>query len=509
MDKTVSIVIALLIAAILVASGFMVSSHASGGGDKGLGGVLCKDLKDDKAYEKYNLDHYKILIEGKDGWIFRTENDFRNSFDFNQQTIEYLREFQEALDHKGVDLIIVYPPPRGMIHGGKVKKEDLEKYMSDPDVAWQSYEKAIGDLQKAGINIVGLNREEAGDNFFYKRNHHWTADGARIMAMKTASLVKTLPRFDRVPRQKFKTIEKGSGSIESTFEKAVRKVCGTSLPDEPLIEYVTMQEYEAAVSEEELLGDNQQEPQVVLLGTSNSVDEASRANFAGFLKEYLSADVDNRAVGAAGIDTSAVAFLNSEKFRQGATEIVIWEIPGYYKLEIMDDKLFRQIIPAVYGPCKEPDKTARLAELTGGKHTLFDLTQDSSGMIKDPGDDGYYLHLRFSEPLERSFVLRFEYADNQQKRQVFSRDPNYPKRDGEYFIMFPKEDPENAELGKLARITAEFPGEMAQRDLEASVCRTPDVSTGNSGGSLSEPETGNGQNDIIWPDDQAQESMDL
>ncbi len=464
-------VLALLAGAAL----FVISSQTASKENPELKGAYCGELKNPEVYSKNNLEHYRVLIEGKGGWIFRTENDFRKDFSINERTINYLVDFQSALGRKGMNLVIIYPPVRGMIHADKVQKSDRRNLGMDKlNAVWESYERSLDRLRGAGINVVGLSRNEVGENFFYKRNHHWTAEGAKKTAQKTALLVKMLPQYQNVPKKEYKTIEKGPGVIESTFEKAFRKVCDSDLPEEQIIEYVTMQEYEA-VSEDELLGNQgNQEPQIVLLGTSNSIDDTSKANFTGFLKENLSADIDNRAVVGAGIDTSVVSFLNSDKYREGNADIVIWEIPGYYDLNIMDDKLFRQIIPGAYGPCQnDAVLTGQLSDIVKGKKTLFDFADGSAEEVNGFGHRPY-LHMTFSKPVENKFLLHFIYEDNEQKKQEFDRDSRYPE-DRDFYILFPENEP----LENLEKITLDFPRMMEPKKLEAEVCNLPVKKTGS------------------------------
>jgi alginate biosynthesis protein AlgX len=197
---SLAIAIALITAGTI--SGYIASSGRAGELDE----FFCSGLKQEKSYEKYNLEHYKILIEGRDGWIFRTENDFRKDFTVNDVTGRYLTKIQNVLERKDIELVIIYPPVRGMVHADKVKGSYRKQFaLNHLDEIWSSYEKMIAGLKKSGIGIIGLDRQEVTDDFFYKRNHHWSASGANITAKKVADYVERLPIYKSLPKQTYRT----------------------------------------------------------------------------------------------------------------------------------------------------------------------------------------------------------------------------------------------------------------------------------------------------------------
>ncbi|NBV29476.1 hypothetical protein EBS02_10795, partial [bacterium] len=73
-------------------------------------------------------------------------------------------------------------------------------------------------------------------------------------------------------------------------------------------------------------------PEIVLIGTSNSVNSSSYSNFDGFLKEALGTDVLNLSKTGGGFSDSMAEYLNSDQFKKSPPKIIIWEIPSYYDL---------------------------------------------------------------------------------------------------------------------------------------------------------------------------------
>lgn len=457
--------------------------------------AYCGKLAKASSY-KGDLEQYSVLIRGRDEWIFRTGNDFRTDFAVNEKTKKYMLMLQKALKAKNIDLVLVYPPVRGMIHSDHLSKKDKKIYgMKNPDAIWDNYESTIKGLQSAGLNIVGVSRNETDPDFFYKRNHHWSPVGAKITAQKVAAYIKQMPSYQSVPKEQFTSYPGDPMAYKSSFEKAFDKMCHTDLPPEIITTYTTSKNFSGL--NEQALFDEATQPEIVLLGTSNSVQESSSANFEGFLKEALSADVLNMAYIGAGIDTSIISFLNSDKFKNGGTKIVIWEVPGYYDFNIMDDKLFQQIIPAVYGDCSaSPVLTKHIEDLSQDRSVIFDLkgaaaenpaptaqldaltfgpvapapAAASDVSVLNKIDTKYYLKLSFSEPVKERFTLKFQYNENGTKKQEFDRSDRYP-HDNEFYALFPGMSNED-----LQNIALETPPSMNSLSADVQVCTIPDGS---------------------------------
>ena len=73
------------------------------------------------------------------------------------------------------------------------------------------------------------------------------------------------------------------------------------------------------------------EPQIVLVGTSNSKGRL-KFNFDGFLAHYVGAAVNNKAKSGGGFGGALKDYLSSEDFKQSPPKVLVWEIPGYYSL---------------------------------------------------------------------------------------------------------------------------------------------------------------------------------
>ncbi len=435
---------------------------------------FCPDLANQQVYEQKKMEHYSILIPGKDGWVFRTENDFRKDWEINDKTLNYLLTLQNAFRMHNAELVMLMPPVRGLAHYDKLFRKDKKKYgLKNASEAWDKYEAGITDLQNKGIRIIGLGRNEVTPDFFYKRDHHWTASGANVAATKIAEFIKSIPLYSQIEKIDYATTEETPIEYESTFEKAFKKICNTNLPKETVPQYITASA-NPVQSSDDLFGENQgSEPQIVLLGTSNSVNASSQANFEGFLKDYLSTDIMNLSYIGAGIDTGIMTYVNSDHFRNGKPKVVIWEVPGYYDLNVMDDKLFNQVIPAAIGACSAPVYEKSLASLPGGSTTLFEDEAKSSlqpASFPAPeqvaiGQD-MYMRLTFSKPVRDKFKVDFLYENSGTKSQNFERSER-AAADGEFYTLFPVND------SKIKKISVIMPKDARPVDLSVQICRLP------------------------------------
>ena len=103
-----------------------------------------------------------------------------------------------------------------------------------------------------------------------------------------------MPEYAQLPRKSFVTRREGLFGKQGTMHRAVQQLCGFGAREQYVASYVTepVDETDGA----SLLGDTTA-PAVTLVGTSNS-DPAY--NFAGFLSEYLEADILNASLAGGG-----------------------------------------------------------------------------------------------------------------------------------------------------------------------------------------------------------------
>ena len=265
-----------------------------------------------------------------------------------------------------------------------------------------------------------LVNEHKGYDYYFRRDHHWTAAGAQHTAKIVAQTMRRLPGFASIPRKQFVTHTDGVIGKPGTLQKVATQLCGGgySLQYQPI--YVT-----DPVDGGSLLGTASQ-PDVVLVGTSNS-DTKGGYNFPGYLEQYLGVDVLDVAITGGSFDGSLLHYLASKEFQQHPPKFIIWETPyqDYPNSQQNPYKIYRQAVPMVTNGChgKTPLLSRTVALHQGANELLF----NGGGNILPLVGRDYQLEFQFSDPgvkdldaevwyftgLKESLKLHFkQYVDN-------------------------------------------------------------------------------------------------
>lgn len=413
----------------------------------------CDALKKEESYSG-PYKSMKFLIEGKEGWIFRSRQDMRQSFSVDEEAWILLTDVQEEFKKRKTDLAIIYPPTRGIAAAAMIP-QDVEY---DYSLARQSYQDFLQEAAHKGIIIAGTPDVRSGINYFYKADHHWTTQGAREMAESTADLIKNIPVYKDLRRTPYKTDMIEQQTLKSVFSAPYNALCGKSLEDLTDYVYATRQENEAS-DEASLFSDNIV-PEIVLAGTSNSRRDRLDMNFEGFLKEYLSADILNVSIAGAGIEDPLSAYLGSDHFKQGKARIIIWEIPGYYNLSSDRSKdMLRGISASLKGDCKKP--------ILQSKNNIIDVQsvpvfQISGEKIKP---DDVYLVFEFSRPINIGGFLTMRMGDHEYETYKFRRSKKYPQS----ALYFYRPEYKGGEF--LQDVSIKFPKTEKDLTFDARICR--------------------------------------
>lgn len=407
---------------------------------------VCDALDDGRIY-KGSKKSYKYLIEGRDGWFFRSTKDFKSDFSLTPKTLKRFSTFNEILKDNGVTLHIIMPPTRGILHHNFVLQTQKHAPDFNADTAFRSYKSALLQLRLEGISIASFDTvPNMKDSFYYPRDHHWTAAGAEVSAQKTAGLLK--PFRDDFVEENYMT-EKTNEEVElgGSMEAFVEKQCGVEIQGSkaPIIK---------TYKEEDLFGDSLP-ASIALIGTSNCTEpEPSYANFAGYLRQYLSADVDNLSIGGAGIYTPMLSFLASDAYRERKYKHVIWELASHYNFNGHNfSENFQQMIAAARGSCDETSLAMKEIDLVGKKVDL----------ALPPVTAASYIYLQFDKPFKQDFALSYKNTKGESKRFRFKRDARYPY-DGTYFVDW------GEEVGRISDIKLFMPQSYEAKKVHVQIC---------------------------------------
>lgn len=376
----------------------------------------CDALTSAKTYS--SKKSYKYLLHGKDGWLFRSKKDFKQDFSLTPEAIAKFSALSKAMKNKGVHLHITMPPTRGALHVSMLEEGQSHTQPFDADAAYNDYLTSIEQLQKAGLSVADFkDSNQLESDFYYARDHHWTLAGADFSARRTADLFDAY-KSDITPVNYVTENTGGEKELDGSFEKLVEEVCAVDISGEKTS---LVQTYK----EGDLFEEGNDAAAIALIGTSNCTEpNPSYANFAGYLREYIGADVENVSIAGGGIDTPMLSYLASEKYQNAAHQHVIWELASHYDFNGSEfEPIFRQIIPAAKGSC---DGKA-LVEKTVA------LTKEKIPVSIEPFTANSYISLKFDAPVKRDFALVYKNNEGKSERFRFKRSDRYP-HDGIYYL---------------------------------------------------------------------------
>lgn len=381
-----------LVVALLLAWGSLAATAAASEGFPRFNAEPCCDLcaqaQEPARYASGYLSSFKMLVQGRDGWLFRSEDDLRMRFGPTPHDVSKLRRFREALARRGVELVMVVQPPRGLMHADKLRPQVGPAY--DAAVAQTQYTQALDLMRAQGIAVPQVEQllARGGDSdYFFRADHHWTPEGARRTARVVADHIRGLPAYQILPRTRFVTTRDGLLAKRGTLHKAARMLCGYGAADQYVMRYVTSSADTADA--EDLFGDTAT-PGVVLVGTSNS-DPVY--NFGGFLSEYLQSEVLNVATAGGGMDGAMLAYLPSPEFQNSPPRVLVWEVQTYHNLA--DAHFYRQAMPLLDNGCE-----GRAAALEGKQQLHVGRNEvlfNGGGRVRDLKSEDHFIDMKFSD----------------------------------------------------------------------------------------------------------------
>lgn len=423
--------------------------------------VSCAALNDENSYGK-EKEEFLFMLAGKEGWVFRSQQDLRQDFQITQDDTDLYLRFAEVLRERGTELIIAYIPTRGFVASEFLPDNNPHTKDFDAVTAREKYSAMLSEMSNKGINIVGNAEPKIGAAYFNHADQHWTTSGAQTMAKSLAEKIKTFPQSQALPKKRFVTQIGKEILYDGRFGEFIEELCGFRPQPEKDKKVKTLEE--AGENASDALFSEASVPRVVLVGTSNSKRDEFDTNFSGFLEEELSTEVLNAAISGGGMDDSLVAYLNSDHFRKNPPAFLIWELPGYYNLggAGMEDAL-RQAIAIVYGVCQNPIAESGSLALSGKKLDLI------KGLAEQKVDaHSTYISLRFNKPIDRDFFITYKTSDKKTGKFKFRRAREYQ---GQNFYFIPKVS-DGAEGILYTNLSVNTKKDFQDISVEAQICPT-------------------------------------
>lgn len=382
---------------------------------------------------------------GKNGWVFRPTKDFLEDFKISDEIVTHFKKFHNALQANGTELIIVMPPTRGLVHSDKILSAEY-----DVDGAHNNYKASIQKMKDKGLNAVLIEKSDYHPEIYHKTDHHWSVIGAQIVADKVATIIKETPISQEIEMVEFKTENTYVKTFKGRFAKTLEDDCNVETAAENIQIFQTY-----SLNSKDLFAENTP-ADIVLIGTSNSDNKASNANFAGALRQALSMDVANHSISGGGYDTAMFQYLSSDAYKNHRPKILIWEFPIYQ--DFWDGRFYDQIVPAVYGSC---ENKALFQKSVMIKDSKFVADIPSLGLHEGT----FYIHIDMPEFKEKRFRLLITDQNNQVDPFEFERS-KYFKPNGQFFLDI-------GDVRNLKAIKALLP-ETDAKTVQLSVCAYPE-----------------------------------
>ncbi|MDF3935374.1 alginate O-acetyltransferase [Pseudomonas citronellolis] len=434
---------------------------------------LCPQAAAPQAYASGYLQAFRTLHAGRGDWLFRSELDLNTQFGTTATGWSQLKTLHDALQAKGVELLVVYMPTRGLVDRNQL--DERERASFDYDKARRSYLATLERFRSLGIHAPDLSPlfdGAIGSPFFFAGDHHWTPEGSRRSAQIVAEAIRRLPVYARItrehPAQAFETHRAGLLPKYGSLNRAAERICGGSYAPLYFTQYQTAP-VQASDGASQLFDDNQQ-PDVVLAGTSNS---GPAYNFDGFLRQYSGLDVFNVAVDGGNLEGALLLYTGSAAFHRRPPKLLIWEFATYSDLD--QAKTYRQLLPLVRSDgCNHAEPLlSQKTRLHAGRNELL-LNRDGR-----PITSGRTIaDLRFSDPGVRRVEITVWYMNGRQENLKLEL-PSLADNGGR-FVFSLRDDADWRDHQVLA-LDVQPPPFSGPLEVDARLCQAPAARVADSG----------------------------
>lgn len=432
---------------------------------------LCPLASHDFAYDTSYLKNFNVLVQGKDGWLFRSEAELPEQYGPTEEGLRHFERFARYLkETAGTELVLVYQPTKGLVHPNKLS-DGYKDAFSWP-YARSNYLDTLARFRQAGVVVPDLgpllDEPEQDNAYYFKRDHHWTPYGARRTAELVADRIRLMPVYQSLSQQRFETRRTGVIRKDGSLQDAARRICGQAWPTQYVDEFRT--ELAGGTSGEgadALFGDESMPP-VTLVGTSNSKG-AQDYNFAGALQEFLGVEILNVAVAGGSYDGSMFEYLMSDSFQASPPKILIWEIPAYHTLDSVE--FYRQVVPMVSDGCSGQKPV--LQQTTAVKAGTNEVLYNGGGQFLELPSNEYLVELQFSDPAVKEVDAFIWYVFGRKDRV----DLEYGERvetTGRFMFELPAGQSWNDELFMSLDLELEQEQVSDGLTVTAKVCRRQD-----------------------------------
>ncbi|MDB6142572.1 MAG: alginate biosynthesis protein AlgX [Pseudomonas sp.] len=421
---------------------------------------ICPQALDAKNYTTRYQQNFTTLVQAQGDWLFRTQEDLRTEFDTTPEGYRRLKELHDAFKSKGVELVVVYQPTRGLVDRNKLFPADRDKF--DYAKALSNYQAMLGRFSKMGYwvpDLSPLTNEQQAHDFYFRGDQHWTPYGAQRTAKIVAEKVKQVPGFAEIPKREFESHLSGRMGKTGTLHNMAAQLCGNTYAIQYMDQFVTEPKGEA--KDGDLFGDSGN-PEITLVGTSHS---GKNYNFSGFLEEYIGADILNVAFPGGGLEGSMLQYLGSDDFQKKPPKILIWEFSPLYRLD--QETIYRQMMSMLDNGCEgKPAVMSASATLKTGPNEL--LVNGKNG-IKDVRNGSNQVDIKFADTSVKTLHARLWYMNGRHEDLKIEK-PETSDTDGRFAFEL-RDDKDWADQQLLAVEVQGPEAGAAPQQVEAKICK--------------------------------------
>ena len=418
---------------------------------------LCPEAHDAKNYTTRYQQNFTTLVQAKGDWLFRTQEDLRTQFETTPAGYKRMQQLHDAFKSKGVELVVVYQPTRGLVNRSKLMPAERASF--DYDTALKNYQAMLGRFAKMGYYVPDLSPltdEQQAHDFYFRGDQHWTPYGAERTAKIVAETVKKIPGFADIPQREFETKISGRMGKTGTLHNMAGQLCGTSYAVQYMDQFSTEPKGEAGDGD---LFSDEANPQITLVGTSHS---GKNYNFAGFLEQNIGADILNVAFPGGGLEGSMLQYLGSDEFQKTPPKVLIWEFSPLYRLD--QEVTYRQMMSLLGNGCEgKPALLSKNTTLKPGTNQLL-----VNGTNKPLHNANHQIDIRFADPSVKTLQATLWYMNGRHETLKIDK-PTTSDTDGRFaFELRTDEDWADQNLLALEIQGPDDAGDAQQ--VEAKLC---------------------------------------
>jgi len=422
--------------------------------------TLCPRAADPNVYVTRFMRDHRLIIRGEQDWLFRTEVDLATQFQLSEAIFIELARLVKALNAHGTQVLLLDLPQRGLLAGPNLLPADRATY--DLKLALANYRQVLQRFRDIGFLVpdYGLLVDQPdGTEYFFRRDGHWTPDGARRTADLIADTVRDLPFYAAIRKKAFVTKAVGQQRHPGVLSIIASQICGGHLPSEVVSGYTT------SPSETYPFGD-EPIPDITLVGTSFSASGAY--HFSGFVQQALQADVLNTALAGGSYDGAMTQYLPSEAFQQSPPKLLIWEF-AHPQIAAVNPTQMRRLIPLVDNGCVGREALLSSEVKLSSGDALTELLFNGGGAINPTRSRELVVDLQFADPAVSEIMAEAWYLDGKHE-MVRVRMNDFTRANGRFVLELNRE-PDYAEQPLIdfrVQIVNPLP---APTSVTATLCR--------------------------------------